>query len=107
MPAEFAKPAPPSGGIIADRRLWTDIDRTRLLEEGHPDAAFLLAAEDSEILVDQVKALDLEIVDGKVKQHGHKAEEFASVKEAAAKKAVAKKTARKSVAKKSARKRGG
>lgn len=106
-PVPVVAPAP---SIRADRRVWTDINRERLLEEGHPDAAFLVAAEGSEILPDVAKSLDLEVSGGKVKQRGAKAveAEAASGKKAVAKKVAAKPTAaRKAAAKKAPRKRGG
>ena len=98
MPADFEKedaPKPKAGGIIADRRLWTDAEKKRMLEEGSPNAAFLLAAEGDEIPAETVKSMDLELVGGKVKQHGHKAEEFEPVKAAAKKTTAKKKSARK------------
>lgn len=37
-------PAEAKGTVIADRRLWTDADQTRLVEDGDPAAAHLFAA---------------------------------------------------------------
>lgn len=35
--------------MIADRHLYTDATRTRVLEHNHPDAAFLLAGAETEV----------------------------------------------------------
>lgn len=56
--------------IIADRALYTDADRTKLLEEGHEDAAELVVSHPGKLIpVEYVTALGLEAdKDGKVKQ---------------------------------------
>lgn len=68
--------APPAG-IVADRRLYVTRDRdsavdaqpgARIVEEGDPDAAFLLAAEGDVIPDIKAQELGLAVVDGKVVQ---------------------------------------
>jgi hypothetical protein len=75
------------GGMIADRRLYlTKVTATsveaepaqRIVEEGDPEAAFLLAGPGGVIPDDQVKALGLETEDGKVVQSKAKKAELAS-----------------------------
>lgn len=65
------------GGIVSDRRLYLSRARAgvagaesgqRVVEEGDPDAAYLLVSAGDTIPADQVQALGLEIVGGKVKQ---------------------------------------
>lgn len=45
--------------LKADRRLYADADRTRILEEDHPDGAFLLYAEGKPIQPGDVKRYEL------------------------------------------------
>lgn len=52
--------------IVADRRLWLTADRSRVVEDGDPSAAFLLAAPGTEIPVDEAARLGLAEKDGKV-----------------------------------------
>lgn len=62
-----------SGNLKADRRLYTNRDRTRLVEAGEPDAAFLLAAPGRPIDPADVQALGLSMDDGgRVIQGGRK-----------------------------------
>jgi len=56
------------GELLADRRLWVNAAKTRLLEDGDSAAAFLLAAEGRPIPADLVTSLGLELVDGRVVQ---------------------------------------
>lgn len=57
-----------SGELKADRRLYTNKDRTKLVEEGDPGAASLLAAEGRAIDPADVSALGLIVSDGRVVQ---------------------------------------
>ena len=43
----------------ADRRLYHDADRERILEEGDPDARFLLVGEGDELPEEEAKRLGL------------------------------------------------
>lgn len=52
--------------MIADRRLWLTADEARVVEEGDPEAAFLLAGEGSLIPVPEVERLGLKSEDGKI-----------------------------------------
>ena len=54
------------GGITADRRLWVNADKTKLVEEGSEEAAHLLAGPGDLITGEFVHALKLELKDGKV-----------------------------------------
>lgn len=51
---------------IADRRLYVTADRSEVVEEGDPRAAFLLAGKDCEIDSDSVAVHDLSMQDGKI-----------------------------------------
>lgn len=51
---------------IADRRLYVTADRSEVVEEGDPRAAFLLAGEGCQIDSDDVTAHDLGWKDGKI-----------------------------------------
>jgi hypothetical protein len=51
---------------IADRRLWLTLDRTRVVEEGDPDAAFLLAPPGTVIEPSDVARLGLTARDGRI-----------------------------------------
>jgi hypothetical protein len=48
----------------ADRRLWLDADKKKVVEEGDPDAAFLLAAPDQEIPDEVADQYDLKSLKG-------------------------------------------
>lgn len=50
--------------IMADRRLWLTADKARVVEDGDPEAAFLLAAPGHPILEADVKRLGLGVKDG-------------------------------------------
>lgn len=52
--------------IVADRRLWLTADKARVVEDGDPAAAFLLASPGTEIPVDEAERLGLTEKDGKV-----------------------------------------
>lgn len=52
--------------IVADRRLWLTADKVRVVEDGDPAAAFLLASPGTEIPVDEAERLGLTEKDGKV-----------------------------------------
>lgn len=45
--------------MIADRRLWLDAARERVVEDGDPEAAFLLAAPGDELPADVVERYGL------------------------------------------------
>lgn len=53
-------------GIVADRRLWLNADRSKVVEDGAEDAAFLLAAPGDLITAEAVELFHLELKDGKV-----------------------------------------
>ena len=55
-------------GLVADRRLYVTADGRRLVEEGDPSAALLLAATGTMIPQSTVSAMELSIVDGRVVQ---------------------------------------
>ncbi len=59
---------PEPGALIADRRLWLDAGRTRIVEDGDPTAAFLLAAPGRPIPKADVERLGLAVVSGAVRQ---------------------------------------
>jgi hypothetical protein len=59
---------PKDGELIADRRLYINAANTRLVEDGDPSAAFLLAGEGGRIAKGDVQRLGLELVDGRVVQ---------------------------------------
>jgi len=61
-----------SGDLTADRRLYVNKDRTKLVEEGAPDAAFLLAPPGSSIPLADVQGLGLAVVNGRIVQGGQK-----------------------------------
>lgn len=52
--------------FVADRRLYLTADKERVVEEGDPEAAFLLCAEGRAIHPDHVDRYGLEREDGKV-----------------------------------------
>lgn len=52
--------------IVADRRLWLTADKARVVEDGDPAAAFLLASPGTEIPAGEVERLKLSAKDGKV-----------------------------------------
>lgn len=52
--------------IVADRRLWLTTDKARVVEDGDPAAAFLLASPGTEIPVAEVERLGLAVEGGKV-----------------------------------------
>lgn len=54
--------------ITADRRLFLDATRERVVEDGDADAAFLLATPGKRIPGDEVERLGLSTSSGKVKQ---------------------------------------
>lgn len=62
----------PDGGLYADRPLYLDAQRERVLEEGDPEAAFvLIGVRGGTIDGSEVKRLGLSLVDGRVVQQGH------------------------------------
>jgi hypothetical protein len=68
MALEIRKAEAAPVGVIADRRLYLNADKSRIVEDGDPTAAFLLATPGTTIPAADVAALGLEVVDGKV-QH--------------------------------------
>jgi hypothetical protein len=71
--------------LVADRRLFLDATKDVVLEDGHPDCAFLLACARGTIPSSEVKRLGLVMVDGKVQQRpkgSEKAAEPAADKQA-------------------------
>ena len=59
---------PEKGGLVADRRLWLDAGRTRVVEDGDPAAAFQLVAPGRPIPRVDVVRLGLTLVDGALRQ---------------------------------------
>jgi len=59
---------PEDGALAADRRLYLDAGGTRVLEDGDPAAAFLLAAPGRAIPKADVARLGLVLVEGSVQQ---------------------------------------
>ena len=59
---------PEDGALVADRRLYLDAGGTRVLEDGDPAAAFLLAAPGRAIPKTDVARLGLVLVEGSVQQ---------------------------------------
>jgi hypothetical protein len=55
-------------GLVADRRLFLAFDRTRLVEDGSLEAAFLLAPQGDVIPANEAARLGLELVDGCIVQ---------------------------------------
>lgn len=68
MALTIDKGEPKGSGMHADRRLFVDVGKARLVEDGSPDAAYLLAPEGGEILAADVERLGLSVVDGCVVQ---------------------------------------
>jgi len=61
--------------LVADRRLYLTADRTTVVEEGDPRAAFLLAGQGSEIPAAEVERLGLTVDgDGRVVERKDDAE---------------------------------
>jgi hypothetical protein len=56
---EAAKRAKETPMWTSDRRLYLNADRSKALEEGHPDAAFLLVAPGQEITEEEAIRLGL------------------------------------------------
>lgn len=50
----------------SDRRLWLTADKARVVEDGDPEAAFLLAGPEGTISPDDVERLGLKYKDGRV-----------------------------------------
>lgn len=46
-------------GVIADRRLWWNADKSRVVEDGSQEAAFLACAPGDELNDDEARALGL------------------------------------------------
>lgn len=61
--------------ILADRRLWLTADKSRVVEDGDPAAAFLLAAPGTEIAPDDVKRFELRVEGTKVVLPGAEGED--------------------------------
>lgn len=57
-------------GHIADRPLYADITGTRVLEHNHPDAAYLLVGEDSELDGETARKHGIEKRDGRLHYEG-------------------------------------
>jgi hypothetical protein len=58
----------PDGALVADRRLYENAARTRIVEDGDSEAAFLLAGQGRVIGKADVERLGLECVNGRVVQ---------------------------------------
>lgn len=52
--------------ITADRRLYVTADKSKVVEEGDPTAAYLLAGEGTEIPIEEAERLKLTVKGGKV-----------------------------------------
>lgn len=75
------KAADPTG-LTADRRLYLTADGGRVVEEGDPASAFLLASEGSVIPHAQCQSLGLSVVGGRVVQGASVGDEPATEKPA-------------------------
>lgn len=45
--------------FVSDKRIYLNADKSAVVEEGHPDAAFLLAAEGGTVTAEQAKQYGL------------------------------------------------
>jgi len=68
MGLAIAKSKTSEEGIVADRKLWLDASRDRVVEHGSAESAFLLANEGSLIPASEARRLGLSVKDGKVHQ---------------------------------------
>jgi hypothetical protein len=68
MALEIRRPKTATAGLIADRRLYLARDGTRIVEEGSPDAAYLLATPGTLIEQADVEQLGLAMVDDRIVQ---------------------------------------
>lgn len=68
MSLRITRGAGAATALVADRRLYLNAAKDQLVEEGAPDAAFLLAPQGTPIEAADVARLGLELVDGKVVQ---------------------------------------
>ena len=59
MPALKVKQRSEDKMLVAEERLWLTADRERVVGEGDPEAAFLLAAEGDTIEAEEAKRLGL------------------------------------------------
>lgn len=59
------KPKPP---LTADRRLFLDHTRERVVEDGTADAAYLLVGAGCELAAEEAERLGVRMVDGKLRQ---------------------------------------
>ena len=70
--------------IVADRRLWLTADKARVVEDGDPAAAFLLASPGTEIPVAEAERLGLAVDGGRVVLPGAEKAKGGEAAEAAA-----------------------
>lgn len=65
-----------AGGLAADRRLYVTRDRGRVVEDGDPEAGFLLASGPGALIPpEDVARLGLTVRDGRIVQHGGEKEQ--------------------------------
>jgi len=55
----YLSPEAPVKQVKVDRRLWLTQDRTRLVEDGHPEAGFLFCAAGDAVPEDEFKKYEL------------------------------------------------
>ena len=60
----------PPRGLVADRRLYLDATKSRVLEDGDPTVAWLLCPAGREITAAEVARLGLVLRNGRVEQGG-------------------------------------
>ena len=69
---DAADAAAASNSVIVNRRLFVTADRSRAVEEGDPDAAFLLCAPGKPVLRSELERLGVQIDGGEKKGGGEK-----------------------------------
>jgi hypothetical protein len=80
MSLEIVRPDAHAGDMVADRRLYVAADEARLVEDGDPAAAFLLACGTGDLIsAADVKRFGLTLVGGRVVQGAAEPEPTASV----------------------------
>lgn len=66
MPEAKVVRNPGAADVVSDRRLWLDAKKERVVEDGDPDAAFLLVGEGSNFPAAEAEGLGLTIRGGKI-----------------------------------------
>lgn len=58
----------PAGSMIADRHLYLTADKSRIVEQGDTDSAYLFSTPGFEISAAEVERLGLALIDGRIVQ---------------------------------------